>query len=92
MAIVLSLFSDAEMRGDYNMVPASGFLGVSSCVVSAVPADAQVLNPCKECSLNGLCSDECAAHSFPLDVPWSYGTRFHNLGEYVNMLKHYGWL
>lgn len=92
MAIVLSLFSDAEMRGESNVIPASGFLGVSSCVVSAVPADAQVLNPCKDCSLRGLCSDECAAHSFPLDVPWSYGTRFHNLGEYVNMLKHYGWL
>lgn len=91
MAIVLSLFSDAEMRGESNVIQTSGLLNVHLREVSAVPADAQVLNPCKGCSLRGLCSDECAAHSFPLDVPWSYGTRFRNLGEYVNMLKHYGW-
>lgn len=91
MAIVLSLFSDAEMRGESNVVPASRLLNVRLRDVSAVPADAPVLNPCKDCSLREWCSDECAAHSFPVDVPWAYGTRFHNLGEYVNMLKHYGW-
>lgn len=91
MAFVLSLFSDAEMRGESNVVPASRLLNVRLRDVSAVPAVAQVLNPCKDCSLREWCSDECAAHSFPVDVPWAYGTRFHNLGEYINMLKHYGW-
>lgn len=91
MTIVLSLFSDAEMRGESNVVPASRLLNVRLRDVSAVPADAQVFDPCKDCSLREWCSDECAAHSFRVDVPWAYGTRFHNLGEYVNMLKHYGW-
>ena len=91
MALLLSLFSDQEMRGESNVVPASRLLNVSLRDVSAVPADAQVVDPCKGCSLRELCSDECAAHSFPLDAPWAYGTRFHNLGEYINMLKHYEW-
>lgn len=91
MAIVLSLFSDAEMRGESNVVPASRLLNVRLRDVSAVRADSPVVDPCKGCSLREWCSDECAAHSFPLDAPWAYGTRFHNLGEYIDMLKHYGW-
>lgn len=91
MALLLSLFSDQEMRGESNVVPASRLLNVRLRDVSAVPADAQVFDPCEDCSLREWCSDECAAHSFPLDAPWAYGTRFHNLGEYIDMLKHYGW-
>lgn len=91
MALLLSLFSDAEMKGlDSSQVPSTPV--VSSLRSEACsPTAAPILNPCKECSLRELCSDECAAHSFPLDAPWAYGTRFHNLGEFINMLKHYGW-
>lgn len=91
MAIVLSLFSESEMTG-VAPVPAP-----SSLSVSAVPADAGAcldasrLNPCPQCSLRGLCDPhECAAHLFPLDSPFP-PTRFRNLGEYINCLKHYGW-
>lgn len=91
MALLLSLFSDQEMKGvGSSPIPSSPV--VSSLRSEACsPAAAPVLNPCKGCSLRELCSDECAAHSFPLDAPWAYGTRFHNLGEYIDMLKHYGW-
>lgn len=92
MATVLSLFSDAEMKGLVSSMPSPRSLSVESHGESVVPTDARVLNPCIDCSFHGLCSDECAAHSFPLDAPWAYGTRFHNLGEYVDTLKHYGWL
>lgn len=91
MALLLSLFSDQEIRGmGSSPIPSSpvvSSLRSEACSSAAAP----VLNPCKECSLREWCSDECAAHSFPLDAPWAYGTRFHNLGEYINMLKHYGW-
>lgn len=51
---------------------------------------APVPNPCLNCKLRGLCDmDDCGAHLFPLDVPT---TRFHDLGEYINFLKHYDWL
>lgn len=91
MAYLLSLFSDQEMKGlGSSPIPSSPV--VSSLRSEACsPATAPVLNPCKDCSLREWCSDECAAHSFPLDVPWAYETRFHNLGEYIDMLKHYGW-
>ena len=91
MALLLSLFSDQEMKGLVSSpVPSSPV--VSSLRSEACsPEAAPVLNPCKGCSLREWCSDECAAHSFPLDAPWAYGTRFHNLGEYIDMLKHYGW-
>ena len=91
MALLLSLFSDQEMNGlGSSPIPSSSV--VSSLRSEACsPAASPVLNQCKECSLREWCSDECAAHSFPLDAPWAYGTRFHNLGEYINMLKHYGW-
>lgn len=50
----------------------------------------EVTNPCISCTLRGLCdSDDCGAHGYPLDTP---STRFSNLGEYINFLKHYDWL
>ena len=91
MAIVLSLFSNSKMKGEAPVIPVSRLMNVRLRDVSAVPADAQVVDPCKDCSLREWCSDECAAHSFPLDAPWAYGTRFHDLGEYIDFLKHYGW-
>lgn len=92
MALLLSLFSDAEMKGLASDGLSPRSLSDESCGVSAVPAEASVLNPCISCEFKGLCGDECAAHSFPLDTPWAYGTRFHNLGEFIQMKKHYGWL
>lgn len=91
MAVVLSLFSESEMMG-VAPVPAPGSLSVS-----AVPADAGAclgasrLNPCPQCSLRGLCDpSECGANLFPLDSPFP-PSRFRNLGEFINCLKHYGW-
>lgn len=50
----------------------------------------EITNPCTKCPLKGLCdSDDCGAHSYPLDVPT---TRFKNLGEYIRFIKHYDWL
>lgn len=92
MALLLSLFSDQEMSGaGSSPIP-------SSSVVSSVPSEAcsperaDVLNPCVRCSLAGLCDrDECAQHLFPLDSPFP-STKFRNLGEYINLLKKYGWV
>lgn len=91
MALLLSLFSDAEMKGEAPVIPASRLMNVRLRDVSAVPADAQVLDPCVRCPLAGVCSpDDCAQHGFPLDLPFP-PTRFRNLGEYINLLKHYDW-
>lgn len=91
MAFLLSLFSDQEMKGEAPVIPASRLMNVRLRDVSAVPADAQVLDPCVRCQLAGVCSpDDCAQHGFPLDLPFP-PTRFRNLGEYINLLKHYGW-
>lgn len=91
MAFILSLFSDAEMKGEAPVIPASRLMNVRLRDVSAVSAAAQVLDPCVRCPLAGVCSpDECAQHDFPLDLPFP-PTRFRNLGEYINLLKHYGW-
>lgn len=58
--------------------------------VESSKEDTMLTNPCTKCPLNGLCdSDECGAHSYPLDVPT---TRFNNLGEYIRFIKHYDWL
>ena len=91
MALLLSLFSDQEMSGvGSSPLP-------SSSVVSSVPSEAcspesaGILDPCVRCPLAGVCSpDDCAQHGFPLDLPFP-PTRFRNLGEYINLLKHYGW-
>ena len=88
----LYLFTDAEMKGLAPAEPSPESLSVESDEVSAVPAEASILDPCKSCEFKGLCEDECAAHLFPLDAPWAYGTRFHNLEEFIQMKKHYGWL
>lgn len=46
------------------------------------------LNPCINCSLNGLCdSDDCGMHLFSLDTP----TKFRNLNEFIIFKKSQGW-
>lgn len=92
MAYMLSLFSDAEMKGQSLVEIVTRSHSVESDEESAVPAEASILDPCKSCEFKGLCEDECAAHLYPLDAPWAYGTRFHNLQEFILMKKHYGWL
>ena len=53
-------------------------------------AQGGVNDPCISCTLQGLCdADDCGAHGYPLDTP---STRFKNLGDYINFLKHYDWL
>ena len=88
MAYMLSLFSDAEMSRQVPVEPSPNSLSDESKEVSAVPAEASILDPCKSCEFKGLCEDECAAHLYPLDAPWAYGTRFHNLQEFIQMKKH----
>lgn len=91
MVKLLSLFSDQKMSGlGSNPTP-------HSSVVSSVSSEAcstecaGVLDPCVHCPLAGVCDhDDCAQHGFPLDLPFP-PTRFRNLGEYINLLKHYGW-
>lgn len=81
MAIMLSLFSDAEMSG----------LSSLRSEAPAAPA-AGVVDPCKACALKGLCDhDECAAKLFPIDAPFA-NSLFPNLGVYVQFLKSHGWL
>ena len=91
MALLLSLFSDEEMKG-LGSRPVPTTSGVSSVPSEACsPECASVLDPCVRCPLAGVCSpDDCAQHGFPLDLPFP-PTRFRNLGEYINLLKHYGW-
>lgn len=47
------------------------------------------LNPCRNCTLNGLCdADDCGMHLFSLDTP----TKFRNLNEFINFKKSQGWV
>ena len=81
MAIMLSLFSDAEMSG----------LSSLRSEAQAAPA-AGVVDPCKACALKGLCDDDCGMHLFPLDAPYPPVTKFPNLNSFIKFKKHYGWL
>lgn len=81
MAIMLSLFDDAEMSG----------LSSLRSDAPAAPA-ASVVDPCKACALKGLCDhDECAAKMYSIDQPFAF-THFPDLGAYVQFLKSHGWL
>lgn len=91
MALLLSLFGDAEMKGEgvASLSPAGVVSSFHSEALS--PSCGVVLDPCKSCPLSGLCDpDDCGRHAFPLDSPFP-PSRFRNLGEYVNFLKHYDW-
>ena len=81
MAIMLSLFSDAEMSG----------LSSLRSEATAAPA-ASVVDPCKACALKGLCGDDCGMHLYPLDAPYPPVTKFPNLNSFIKFKKHYGWL
>lgn len=53
-------------------------------------AQTPIINPCIKCEYKGLCSDDdCGKKLYPLDVP---STRFKNLEEYIQFMKHQGWL
>lgn len=92
MAIVLSLFSESEMKGKAP-VPSPRSLSVSAGPADAAEClGASRLNPCTQCSLRGLCDDsECAAKLYPIDAPFAF-TLFPNLGVYIQFLKSHGWL
>lgn len=92
MAVILSLFSDSEMKGMAPM-PAARSLSVSAGPADAAEClGASRLNPCTQCSLRGLCDpDECAAKQYPIDAPFAF-TLFPNLGVYIQFLKSHGWL
>lgn len=91
MAVLLSLFSDEEMKG-FAASSARVSLPDASCFnVQGVRKDEVCVNPCNRCSLRGLCDpDECGQKLFALDTPFP-PTKWCNLGEYINCLKHYGW-
>lgn len=81
MATVLNLFGGAVWAQLARPVPQT-----------TVMPKVSVEDCCIDCDLKDLCDDsECAQHLFPLDSPYE-GTRFPNLGEYINFLKHYGWV
>jgi len=90
------LFTEDEMQGNTELVKV---VALNDHVVKSfqietgsqsVEKQDPVINPCLTCALKGLCdSDDCGNHLFPLDVPT---TRFSNLGEYINFIKHYDWL
>lgn len=81
MAIIMSLFDDAEMSG----------LSSQCAVAQAAPA-ASVVDPCKACALRGLCGDDCGMHLFELDAPYPPVTRFPDLNSFIKFKKHYGLL
>lgn len=91
MDFSLYLFTDAEMKDQVPTEPSPSSISNELKEESAVPAEASILDPCRSCEFKGLCEDECAAHLYPLDAPWAYGTRFRNLEEFIRMKKHYGW-
>ena len=92
MALIMSLFSDAEMKG-LGSVPLPHASSVGAGMLEPIgSASSEIVNPCVSCELAGVCSnDECAQLGFPVDMPFP-PTRFRNLGEYINLLKHYGWI
>lgn len=71
----------------FDGVPADG--GASSMSVQ-VNAPEGVKNPCLGCEYAGWCApDDCAKKGYPIMVPT---TRFKNLEEYIQFIKHYDWL
>ena len=67
--MLLSLFSDQEMRGqgvDLRRAPSL----VSSVPSEACsPAEGGVINPCVQCRYSGLCDDDyCAMLLHPIDM------------------------
>lgn len=90
------LFTEEDMKGNPELakvVALNDHVNKSlqiETVSQTVEKQESVINPCLTCALKGLCdADDCGRHLFPLDVPT---TRFHDLGEYINFLKHYDWL
>lgn len=92
MATIFNLFGDAVWAQLERPVPQTATLPKALTGKIGLSAEEPVKNCCIDCELKGLCDEsECAQHLFPLDSPYE-GTRFPNLGEYINFLKHYGWV
>lgn len=90
------LFTEEDMKGNPELakvVALNDHVNKSLQIeTGSQPVEKQepVINPCLTCALKGLCdSDDCGNHLFPLDVPT---TKFSNLGEYIDFIKHYDWL
>ena len=80
MAIILNLFGESVWEG-LKSTPTD----------EPAPTPIQVVDPCKGCELREFCTDDCAKHLTPIDVPYNPMTRFRNLGEYIRTLKQNGW-
>lgn len=49
-----------------------------------------VINPCKGCEFYGMCdTDDCGMNESLITMQ---GTRFKNLGDFINFMKKEGWL
>lgn len=69
MALLLSLFSDQEMRGKGVDFQCATSLESSLRSEACSPAEAGVINPCVHCIYHGLCDDDyCAMLLHPLDM------------------------
>lgn len=86
MAIQLSLFDS-----NYNPVGAmSAPAVVDTSDTNPMELVDSILNPCKGCPLHGVCDDDqCAMFDWPTDLPV---TRFHDLEQYIQFMKHHGFL
>ena len=80
MAIILNLFGESVWEG-LKSTPTD----------EPAPTPIQVVDPCKGCDLRDFCTDDCAKHLTPIDVPYNPMTRFRNLGQYIRTLKANGW-
>ena len=80
MAIILNLFGDTVWEG-LKSTPTG----------EPETAPIKTIDPCKGCELRDFCTDDCAKHLTPIDVPYNPMTRFRNLGEYIRTLKQNGW-
>lgn len=91
MAIIFNLFGESVWEGLKSTPTNELKTKLSQKTGSSDTEPAQVVDPCKGCELRDFCSDDCAKHLTPLDVPYNPMTRFRNLGQYIRTLKANGW-
>lgn len=69
MAMLFSLFSDQEMRGESVDLQRASSLVSSLRSDACSPAGGGVINPCVQCCYRGLCDDDyCAMLIHPIDM------------------------
>ena len=69
MDMLLSLFSDQEMRGESVDLQRDPSLVSSLRSEAYSPAGGVVVNPCVQCPYRGLCDDDyCAMLIHPIDM------------------------